>query len=261
MKSTIRWNSAGAGFHNRGIRPVWDRPNLLRDPGRLAGSSIIFVVIGVVVFSGCVTFQSPKALDPGEVTVGVGRWYYPFGGDVWPGASIFSRYGVVKNLDAGASVHINFDAWPDLFDIEDGHVVLDVKYQLSQGSFMLSPSVGVLHYIYPSDCAFIVGGFEAFFDATCWGVLASVLLGTEKFYGAAKLSYLTGLGYPIPGIMLGASIGKAFKVMPEITIYIGEYMDRCVACEDRSLLVFVGGLGVQYTFGGKRRARDTGYRT
>ena len=178
---------------------------------------LLCVIASIIVFTNCMTFQSPKTLEPGEIAVGGGPWgitmleaYKPkpliepwvtlYGG-------VFMRYGILPNLDVGISL---------------GHPYggLDIKYQiLHRGPFFLSADIG----------AWVTVGVES---PLLWFSRASLVFGTERVWGGVSMKYGRPEGFN--SLWLAAMIGASFfygdtfelpggntlriRIMPEIAI-------------------------------------------
>ena len=192
------------------------------------------VITAAVALTHCTSFQSPKTLDPGEVTIGAGlgvrvypppyesEWFYTPPALQLIDPEIFARFGIAQNFDVGISLFI-------------AGLQADVKWQLFRwDSFMLSLNAGAI-------VSAAIGGFVG-------GPTVAMLLGSERFWGAVGTSYVFRADYIAFNGMLGAAFGSKFKVIPTVSLY---YLYIINSGENSvENLYIVPGIGFQYTFGG-----------
>jgi len=207
---------------------------------------IIYVtLVCLPICIGCsfTTFQSPKTVNPGKVVfgLGVGGGLARFEEEVGPivETNLYMRVGLTRNLDFG------------LRNITAYGFAGDLKYQFSQepnvafslgASYMTVPDIE-LHSGPPS-----VEETDRFFV-----VYPLLLVGEEKLYGGLRCTYWSerchGIWYSgtrtyktfLPGIMVGAAMGKRFKIMPELNFSL-VFSDEVVSTG----FVIMAGLGFQF---------------
>jgi hypothetical protein len=203
--------------------------------------------IALICFVACIscsftTFQSPETVKPGNIVFGLG-----FGGgfaqleeEVSPilETNLYMRLGLARNLDFG------------LRNISAYGFAGDLKYQFLQepnvafsfgASYMSVPHLD-LHSGPPS-----VEETDRYFV-----VYPVLLVGEEKLYGGLRCTYWSerchGIWYSgtrtyntfLPGIMVGAAVGKRFKIMPELNF--------CLVFSNKEVptgFVLMAGLGFQ----------------
>jgi len=198
--------------------------------------------VWLLTMGGCVytSLQSPNVLPPGQIAVGLeaaaegtlelsGR---PGFGSL--GLGINGRVGIMGNTDLGLRL-----------SLLGGFV--DVKHQFLRGPIAGAFDVGV-SYMTPIDAS---GGWSANDRASFLGVYPMLLFGSEHYFGGARLVYLLKMPsdksqsvtrYVLPGVLVGASIGRRFRIVPEANCYylVDGWADWRIA--------FGGGLGFQLTF-------------
>ena len=194
----------------------------------LLSTSIFFLLL-----TGCVslsTLQTPKVVQEGEVIAGVGALAIPVDGDIrCCGVEAYIRFPYFKNSDIG----IKAMGLPGF-----GIITGDLKYQLINDPIYLS-----------LDLAYSYTAFEDLGSGS--GIIPAVFIGTEKFFGGAKIIYSSievddlfgsssnSTNVKIPGIFVGGIIGDRFRLLPVINIYFSP---------DNGESIFIYNLGLEYKF-------------
>jgi hypothetical protein len=198
------------------------------------------VAAGILLLAGSGCFysvlQTPEVLPPGEMSLGpilgTGAGYYVgseyFTDGVRPAElelGVMLRKGIVKNLESGLR-----------FSVPLGGMV-DVKYQLLRGRFLLAADLGFSQSL-PAD----LGSLSR--DRRTYSVLYPMLLaGTGRYYGGIKTACIYERHTDAhrsatriqPGVFFGAACGRRWKVLPEVNTFLNPIMVGAA-------------VGLQYTF-------------
>ena len=186
------------------------------------------------------TFQSPEVNRPGRVTVGVGG----AGGITFLGADgggyptfetdLYARVGVLPDVDVGLRLALPLG------------IMGDVKYQVLHRPVLMSLALGAQYFDQEGTL------FGDPIDATYLNLYPMILVGTRHLHAGVKAIVVNKTDHTAgdalstriyPGVLLGASIGSRFRVMPELDFLFGPS-----GIKDTPRLITCGGLGLQYTF-------------
>ena len=183
----------------------------------------LFICLSFVL-SGCTTMQSPKVLKPGEKLAGGSIFLSVY---EISGFEVFGRFGMTENADIGfrAAFHTQYTAIG---------IATDVKYQILRRPFYLAADLELSM------------ARQSHFDDTVdyyYGITPLILFGGDHLYCGFKTAfaiYKSAYFYAYrpnhwilintddwifnfcPVVVLGCSIGKNFRVVPEISMYIKE---------------------------------------
>ncbi|MEO0206424.1 MAG: hypothetical protein ABIL22_07100, partial [candidate division WOR-3 bacterium] len=184
----------------------WSGPTVL--------SCVVRFISLLVMLTGCMsvtTFQSPKVLDPGEKTAGIGvgaHGGYAYGYIKPLHIDIFARIGLMKKIDAGIKLY-------------SYGVLGDMKYQVIKSPLFTSLDIG-FSYVYGPD-------FDGY--RSVLGAYPMLIIGTERYYTGAKFIHVKDVSltdqkeylktdiYTFPAVLMGASFGNKLKIIPELNIY------------------------------------------
>jgi hypothetical protein len=195
-----------------------------------------------IALSGCFypAFQTPETLPPGKISLGMnfaggpkfssgsensGLGEFEFG--------ICAREGITSNLDAGLRLSLPWG------------VMVDAKYRFLGRPLSAAADLG-FSYLPSTDI-----GFDSPDRVQVFAWYPMVLAGNSHFYGGLKsalvLEHHTDLGnvdfYAMPGLLVGASLGRRFKVLPELNVFYR----RGTNFDSHERVVTAGvGIGLQY---------------
>lgn len=173
-------------------------------------SAVILLFISLVIGMNCVpsSYQSPRALRPGQFSVGAGV-AVPYD------LSLCLRYGVVKNLDIG----IKYGGYSE----NEYGLFSDIKYCFISKPLLIAVDVGFICYRFD---------FFSENEPRTQGLHPTLLLGNDRFYGGIGWNYSVHRETYVnwdppkqwvettrssgPRIMFGSSLGKRWKFNPEI---------------------------------------------
>lgn len=179
--------------------------------------SVLGSIVICVLFTapGCIslsTFNSPETTPNGSGSLGAGAVVFieedeEDGDNVGVLPEAYGRVGLSDRWDVGVKVS------PFVF-------FSDVKYQVVDARVNVAADLGVS-----------TGGL-ADEDALTFAAYPAVFVGTERFYAGGRLTFAGGTielfdedvtySGTIPSVMVGASFGSKFRVMPEINLYLEE---------------------------------------
>lgn len=167
------------------------------------------------------TFQSPQVLEPGQKSLGFGvSGFYIESEDV-SGIiefDIFGRYGLANRLDGGIKIF----GLPAIA----GGIQGDLKYQVLKDPFFLSFDLASFYATIPTL-------FDEDENINTFGITPLILVGNRTFYGGAKIYSISRFDKidlfgsisklrateSMPALVLGATLGKNAKIIPEVNIY------------------------------------------
>jgi hypothetical protein len=195
-----------------------------------------FLVLSLTItLSSCFnlsTLQTPKVLEKGEKTFGVGTLMYVDEEAFCCGIEAYARYAPFKIADIG----IKLAGVPGF-----GTITGDVKFQLFSEPFYGALDLSYSHIF-----------FSDIFndqDESISQLTPALFFGTERIFGGAKMLFfsksaddaLSGdiFNSEIIGIFIGSSIGDQWKIMPVVNFYFHPEAEG---------LMIIPNLGLQYTF-------------
>lgn len=186
--------------------------------------SSFLVLIAILLLVGCYSYSnlhSPKVLEHNEfgisldftgLTVLSGSTYVDT--DLsYLSTDIALRYGFGKNIDATFKVLIPTGVYGE------------IKWQMLKEPILISPQFGISYSFWQE---LLTGPCDI---SHKFGIYPTLLLGTEHFYGGLRLIYkrMKYYNYDLdsfymftaytPGILVGASIGKKVRIVPEVGFY------------------------------------------
>ena len=184
----------------------------------------------LVLAAGCfyLVQQTPEPVLPGEVTLGPCAHFGPgwvIPDSVEPGVSRGAgpsaelggqlRIGIAKNLDAGLRVSLPPAA------------MIDLKYLLMRKPFLLTIDPGFA-YVPPYPTGMLYD--EPDENSECFAGYLTLLAGSEQFFGGPRLMGYFPVGqstekFLLGGLMLGASFGRTFRLLPELNLLLHRESD------------------------------------